>query len=255
MKAVILAGGLGSRLAEETSIKPKPMVEIGERPILWHIMKIYSHYGVNEFVICLGYKGHVIKDYFLNYASSMSDITVDTTSQEVTLKKQRSENWRIHLVETGKDSMTGGRIKAIADYLDDEPFHMTYGDGVADIDISALEKFHIQHGGLATVTAVTPPGRFGVLDIQDGHVTGFREKIASDQYKINAGFFVLDPKVIGYIDNAASIWEQEPMRNLISDNQLLAYNHAGFWQAMDTIRDRQKLEEMLDCGDAPWVTW
>jgi len=255
MKAVILAGGLGTRLAEETSVRPKPMVEIGGHPILWHIMKIYARHGVNEFIICLGYKGEVIKNFFVNYASAASDITVDTQTQKVTLRNQRAEHWRIHLVETGKETMTGGRIKAVADYLDDEPFHMTYGDGVSDIDISALVDFHKSHGKLATVTAVTPPGRFGILDISDNRVMGFREKIASDQYKINAGFFVLQPETLDYIRDPSTIWEQDPIIRLTEDKQLMAYNHSGFWQPMDTVRDRQKLEALLASGEAPWVSW
>lgn len=255
MKAVLLAGGMGTRFAEETALRPKPMIEVGGRPILWHIMKIYSHYGVDEFVICLGYKGEYIKDYFLRYAYNSADISVDTYSKEVKVHRQGAENWTVHLIDTGRDSMTGGRIKAVADFVSDGPFHMTYGDGVGDVNISELEKFHKLHGKLATVTAVTPPGRFGVLDIAEGRVTGFREKIAADQYKINAGFFVLEPAALDYIDGFSSVWEQEPMRQLAADDQMMAFNHGGFWQPMDTLRDKQKLDALFSEGAAPWVIW
>lgn len=255
MKAVILAGGLGTRFAEETTTRPKPMIEIGGRPILWHIMKTYAHHGVDEFVICLGYKGDFIKNFFAQYQSSLADITVDTGTGEITVHSARAENWRVHLVDTGHDAMTGGRIKAIAPYVQDGPFHMTYGDGVGDVNITELEAFHRSHDKLATVTAVTPPGRFGVLDIEDNRVTGFREKIAADQYRVNAGYFVLDPKCLDFIDGPATIWEQEPMRNLAKQGELMAFNHTGFWKPMDTLRDKQSLEGMIEADNAPWMVW
>lgn len=255
MKAVILAGGFGTRFSEETSVRPKPMIEIGGRPILWHIMKTYAHYGVNEFVICLGYKGDYIRNFFLQYQSSLADFTVDTGSGEVTFHNARSEDWRVHLVDTGQDAMTGGRVKAIAPYVQDGPFHMTYGDGVGDVDITALTAFHKSHGKLATVTAVTPPGRFGILDIEGAQVTGFREKIAADQYKVNAGYFVLDPKCLDFIEGPQTIWEQQPMRGLAEQGQLMAYDHPGFWKPMDTLRDKQGLEAMISAEEAPWMVW
>lgn len=256
MKAVILAGGRGTRLAEETSLRPKPMVEIGDRPILWHIMKMYSQHGINDFVICLGYKGYMITEFFMNYSIHLSDVTVDLGGERVTYHRRRAEDWRITLVDTGLDTQTGGRIKAVAPHLNpDEPFCMTYGDGVSDVDIRASIDFHRTHGRLATVTAVTPPGRFGVLETEGDLVTGFREKIANDQYRINAGFFVLDPKVVSYVEEASTIWEQEPMQRLAAEGQLMAFSHNGFWQPMDTLRDRQKLEELWQNGTAPWVSW
>ena len=255
MKAVLLAGGLGTRLSEETALKPKPMVEIGGFPILWHIMKIYSHYGVKEFVICAGYRAAIIKDYFRHYAIRMGDLTVHPNG-EVTIHNEPHDNWTVTIVDTGESTMTGGRLKAVADYLDDgEPFFFTYGDGVGNVDIAKLFEFHKSHGKLATVTAVTPPGRFGVLDIDGTEVLGFREKIASDQYRINAGFFVLEKAAIEYVAGPGTSWEKEPMGNLAKDGQLQAFEHTGFWQPMDTMRDKVVLEELWTNGDAPWRVW
>lgn len=255
MQAVILAGGLGTRLAEETQIRPKPMVEIGGRPILWHIMRHYARHGVDEFVICLGYKGDLIKKFFLDYSSSLSDFTIDLSKNEVTMHNERSESWKVTLVDTGASTMTGGRIKRVIPYIDPgKPFCLTYGDGLSDVDISATIDFHKAHGKLATVTAVTPPGRFGILDVDgDDLVTGFREKIASDQYRINGGFFVLDPRVADFIADDATIWEEEPMREIATAGQMKAWNHRGFWQPMDTLRDKQSLVKMWNDGNAPWV--
>lgn len=254
MKAMILAGGFGSRLAEETDVRPKPMVEIGGRPIMWHIMNHYAHHGITEFVVCLGYKAEYIKKFFLDYAASLSDFTVNLASHEVEIHKRRAEDWKVTLVDTGRDTMTGGRIKrAIQHAYPNEPFCLTYGDGLSDVDIAASISFHKTHGKLATVTAVTPPGRFGVLDIDDNNrVTGFREKIASDQYRINGGFFVLDPKVSDYIAGDATVWEQDPMRRLAAEGELQAWNHDGFWQPMDTLRDKLYLESLWDSGSPPW---
>ena len=254
MKAMILAGGFGTRLAEETDIRPKPMVEIGGRPILWHIMQHYAQHGVNEFIICLGYKAEYIKKFFLDYASSLSDFTVDLATHEVEIHKRRAEDWKVTLIDTGRDTMTGGRIKrAIQNAGIDEPFCMTYGDGLSNVDISSLIAFHKTHGKLATVTAVTPPGRFGVLNIHgEDKVVGFREKIASDQYKINGGFFVLDPKVKNFIDGDEIVWEQEPLLGLASAGELRAWNHDGFWQPMDTLREKLLLEDLWNSGSPPW---
>lgn len=254
MKAMILAGGFGTRLAEETSVRPKPMVEIGGRPIIWHIMRHYAHHGINEFVICLGYKADYVKKFFFDYAATLSDFTVDLASHEVHVHNRRAENWKVTLIDTGQNTMTGGRIKRAIDYVDpDSPFCLTYGDGLSDVDITASIEFHKSHGKLATVTAVSPPGRFGVLDIQNEHeVVGFREKIASDQYRINGGFFVLDPKVADVIDDDDSIWEQEPMRRLSASGDLRAWNHDGFWQPMDTLRDKMHLEDLWNSGNPPW---
>jgi glucose-1-phosphate cytidylyltransferase len=258
-KAVILAGGKGTRLAEETSVKPKPMVEIGGKPILWHIMKIYSQYGINEFVICLGYKGQMIKEYFLNYALLNSDITVHThadNSAEFTIHKKVCEDWKITLADTGEDTMTGGRLKRVKPYLSaDEPFCLTYGDGVSDINIHKLIDFHLSHGKLATVSGVRPLARFGALHMEDGLVTRFQEKPDNEGGYINGGFFVLSPKVIDYIKNDETLWEKEPLEQLASGKQLLAYLHDGFWQPMDTLRDRYNLEEMWEKNKAPWKSW
>ncbi|MES1180144.1 MAG: glucose-1-phosphate cytidylyltransferase [Hyphomicrobium sp.] len=255
MKAVILAGGLGTRLAEETDVKPKPMVEIGDRPILWHIMKIFSAHGVNDFIVCLGYKGYLIKEFFVNYGLHLSDITVDTASHSIEIHSRRAEAWRISLIETGADTMTGGRIRRIRDYLGNENFFMTYGDGVADVDIGKLKAFHESHGLLATVTAVTPPGRFGALEISGDRVTRFREKPSGDGGKINGGFFVLSPGIFDYIDSDSTVWEREPMERLAQANQLAAYDHTGFWQPMDTLRDKNHLENLWATNRAPWKTW
>jgi glucose-1-phosphate cytidylyltransferase len=254
MKAMILAGGFGTRFAEETELKPKPMIEIGGRPILWHIMKLYAHHGIKEFVVCLGYKSQYIKKFFLDYASTLSDFTVNLSSQDVKIHNQRAEDWKITLIDTGLNTMTGGRIKHAIEFMNiSETFCLTYGDGLSDVDISASVKFHKNHGKLATVSAVTPPGRFGVLDInKSGEVKGFREKIASDQYRINGGFFVLEPSIVNYIEGSDMIWEQEPMINLAADKQLQAMNHDGFWQPMDTLRDKKTLEKLWKSGNPPW---
>lgn len=257
MKAVILAGGLGTRLAEETVVKPKPLVEVGGAPILWHIMKLYSYYGVNDFVICLGYKGEMIREYFTNYISYRSDVTVDMEKNTLEIHKKRSEKWRVTLVDTGQNTMTGGRIKAILPYVEnDKSFFMTYGDGVGDVNLSQLLEFHNSHGREATVTAVTPPGRFGVLEIEENQmVRGFREKVASDQYKVNAGFFVLSPSIGDRIWNNDTVFEEGPMENLAADGELAAFNHDGFWQPMDTLRDKKLLERLWATSSAPWVVW
>lgn len=256
MKAVILAGGLGTRLSEETSTKPKPMVEIGGRPILWHIMKGYSSHGINEFIICCGYKGYLIKEYFANYFLHMSDVTFDLSSNLMHVHHKRAEPWTITLVDTGDESMTGGRLSRVAEHiLGEEAFCFTYGDGVSDIDVTKSIEFHREHGKLATLTAAYPPGRFGALDIQDNKVISFKEKPQGDGAMINAGFFVLSPKVLSYIDGDETIWEQKPLMQLAMDGQLMAFSHHGFWQPMDTLRDKHFLEELWDKGTAPWKTW
>lgn len=256
MKAVILAGGVGSRLSEETEVRPKPMVEIGGRPILWHIMKIYAHFGIDEFIICLGYKGDVIKEYFINYYRHTSDLTVDTGSGEIDIHRTGTENWRVTLVETGSDTMTGGRLKRIGNFLDpNEDFLMTYGDGVADIDIGDLIRHHQDGARMATVTAVRPPGRFGALEIENNRVSQFTEKPLGDGNFISGGFFVLSPKVLQYIDGDDTSWESAPMERLASEGQLSAYCHTGFWQSMDTQRDRTKLEGIWASGKAEWKLW
>jgi glucose-1-phosphate cytidylyltransferase len=256
MKAVILAGGLGTRLSEETSTRPKPMVEIGGKPILWHIMKMYSAHGINDFIICCGYKGYVIKEYFANYFLHMSDVTFNMRDNTMEVHDKRAEAWNVTLVDTGDDSMTGGRLHRVADYVkDEESFCFTYGDGVGDIDISATIEFHKKHGKAATLTATYPPGRFGALDIRQGQVLNFKEKPKGDGAMINGGFFVLNPEVLKYITGDASVWEQEPLMNLASDQQLMAYEHHGFWQPMDTLRDKHLLEELWMSGKAPWKTW
>jgi len=256
MKAVILAGGLGTRFAEETSLRPKPMIEIGGRPILWHIMKIYSAHGVNDFVICCGYKGYVIKEYFANYFLHMSDVTFDIRENEMVVHQQRAEPWKVTLVDTGDDSMTGGRLRRVAEHVrDEEFFHFTYGDGVGDIDIGGLIDFHRSHGKIATLTSTYPPGRFGALHLEGGQVTHFLEKPQGDGGMINGGFFVLSPKVIDYIEGDATLWEQEPLRALAADGELMAFEHHGFWQPMDTLRDKIHLEALWDGGKAPWRVW
>jgi glucose-1-phosphate cytidylyltransferase len=256
MKAVILAGGLGTRLSEETATRPKPMVEIGGRPILWHIMKMYSHHGINDFVICCGYKGYVIKEYFANYFLHMSDVTFDMANNKMEVHSKRAEPWCVTLVDTGDDSMTGGRLSRVAKYVEnEEAFCFTYGDGVSDVDISASIAFHRAHGKAATLTATYPPGRFGALDIHDGRVHSFKEKPKGDGARINGGFFVLSPKVLAEIDGDASIWEQEPLMSLAEKGQLMAYEHEGFWQPMDTLRDKVHLEELWTSGRAPWKKW
>lgn len=256
MKAVILAGGLGTRFAEETSLRPKPMIEIGGRPILWHILKIYAAHGVNDFVICCGYKGYVIKEYFANYFLHMSDVTFDMGRNEMIVHEKRAEPWRVTLVDTGEDSMTGGRLKRVADHVrNEDAFLFTYGDGVGDIDVTASLAFHRAHGKHATLTAAYPPGRFGALAIDGGQVTEFMEKPQGDGGMVNGGYFVLSPKVLDYIDGDATTWEQEPLRNLASDGQLMAYEHHGFWQPMDTLRDKHHLEALWSSGKAPWRVW
>jgi glucose-1-phosphate cytidylyltransferase len=256
MKAVILAGGLGTRLSEETSTRPKPMVEIGGKPILWHILKMYSHHGVNDFVICCGYKGYVIKEYFANYFLHMSDVTFDMRSNRMEVHQKRAEPWNITLVDTGDDSMTGGRLLRVADYVrNDEAFCFTYGDGVSDVNISAAIEFHKSHGKAATLTATYPPGRFGALDIQGQQIKQFMEKPKGDGAMINGGFFVLSPQVLSYLENDATVWEQQPLQRLAADGQLMAYEHHGFWQPMDTLRDKTYLEELWTSGNAPWKTW
>jgi glucose-1-phosphate cytidylyltransferase len=255
-KVVILAGGLGSRLAEETEIRPKPMVEIGGRPLLWHIMKIYSQFGLNDFVICLGYKGYVIKEFFYNYHLHMADVTFDLTEDSTIIHQRRAEPWRVTLVETGDDTMTGGRIRRVREHIGEHDFCLTYGDGVAEIDISALLSFHKKHGLPATVTAVQPPGRFGALDIgTEDRVLSFDEKRRGDGTWINGGFMVLSPQIIDYIDGDATVFEQEPLRRLSKEGKLSAYRHTGFWHAMDTLRDKRHLEELWASGRAPWRTW
>lgn len=256
MKAVILAGGLGTRISEETHLKPKPMIEIGGRPILWHIMKIYSHYGVNDFIICCGYKGYVIKEYFANYFLHMSDVTFDMSNNSMQVHHHKAEPWRVTLVDTGDETMTGGRLKRVAPYLvDDEFFCMTYGDGVSDVNIANLIAFHKKNASKATVTATLPPGRFGALDIKGDNVIGFKEKPKGDGAMINGGFFVLSPKVIDLIDGDETIWEREPIEALAYDGQLKVFQHAGFWQPMDTLRDKTNLEELWASGNAPWKVW
>lgn len=256
MKAVILAGGLGTRISEETVLRPKPMIEIGGQPILWHIMKIYARHGVTDFVVCCGYKGYMIKEYFANYALHRSDITIDIARNSIDVHRQHSEPWRVTLVDTGELSMTGGRLRRVAEHLQDEDaFFFTYGDGVADIDIGAQIAFHKAHGKLATITAIQPPGRYGALDLDGTGVRGFREKPQGDGGWINGGFFVLSPRVIERIVGDATVWEQEPLMSLARDGQLEAYMHHGFWQPMDTLRDRNHLEALWAAGKAPWKTW
>lgn len=256
MKAVILAGGLGTRLSEETVTKPKPMVEIGGRPILWHIMKTYSYYGINDFIICCGYKGYVIKEYFQNYFLHQSDVTFDMKENKMIVHKERVEPWRISLVDTGEDSMTGGRLKRVESYVKNEDFFcFTYGDGLADINISDLIKFHKIHGKEATLTATYPPGRFGALEIVNNEVRRFQEKPRGDGALINGGYFVLSPKVFDRIDGDATIWEQEPLKELANENQLMAYKHEGFWHPMDTLRDKNYLHDLFESNKAPWKIW
>jgi glucose-1-phosphate cytidylyltransferase len=256
MKAVILAGGLGSRLSEETTLRPKPMVEIGGKPILWHIMNIFSAYGVDEFVIALGYRGEVIKEYFLNFYAMNNNITVDLATGGNTIHEGRQPRWKVHLVDTGLHTQTGGRVKRLEEWLgDDDTFMLTYGDGVADVDIRALLKFHQAHGKLATVTTVRPPARFGGIVFEGNRVAEFTEKPQTGEGWINGGFFVLDRRVLAYIDGDPTLWEREPMERLASDGQLMAYRHAGFWQPMDTLRERKLLEDLWAAGNAPWKCW
>ncbi len=257
MKAVILAGGLGTRISEETHLKPKPMIEIGGKPVLWHIMKMYSHHGINDFVICCGYKGYLIKEYFANYFLHMSDITLDMSKNSMEVHQQHAEPWRVTLVDTGESTMTGGRLKRVKSYLDDsEDFCFTYGDGVSSVDITALLAFHAKHGKQATLTAVYPPGRFGALDIdENSEVKSFEEKPKGDGAMINGGFFVLSPKVLDLINDDKTIWERSPLEQLAQRGELMAYQHTGFWQPMDTLRDKTLLEELWSSNQAPWKAW
>jgi glucose-1-phosphate cytidylyltransferase len=257
MKVVILAGGYGTRISEETGVMPKPLVEIGTMPILWHIMKIYAAHGLTDFVICLGYKGHVIKDYFLNYFHRANDFTIDLASNTVLSHGNSSEPWRVTLVDTGLTTMTGGRIRLVREHLGDEPFCLTYGDGVGDVDITSLVRFHREQGRLATVTAVHQPGRFGTLDLSPDRkqVNGFREKSPADGSLINGGFFVCESGVIDYIEHDETVWEQDPLRKLVSEGQLSVYYHRGYWQNMDTLRDKHVLQQLWDEGDPPWKIW
>ncbi len=257
MKAVILAGGLGTRISEETESKPKPMIEIGGMPILWHILKLYSAHGVNDFVICCGYKGYVIKEYFANYFLHMSDVTFDMAVNKMEVHHRYAEPWKITLIDTGADTMTGGRLKRVAQYVkNEEAFCFTYGDGVSDVNITELIKFHKHHGKNATLTAVYPPGRFGAIDIRGDHrITSFKEKPKGDGGMINGGFFVLSPKVLDLIRDDNTIWEREPLESLASNSEMMAYQHHGFWQPMDTLRDKNYLEDLWLKGDAPWKKW
>lgn len=257
MKAVILAGGLGTRLSEETVVRPKPMVEIGGRPILWHIMKIFSNFGINEFVVCCGYKGHVIKEFFANYMLHSSDVTFDIKANEMQVHQNGAEPWRVTLAETGQETMTGGRLKRVADYIGNETFCFTYGDGVADVDIGKLVRFHWDQGKLATLTATQPPGRFGAfrLSANDARITSFHEKPDGDGAWVNGGFFVLEPQVLDYIEGDTTVWEAEPLERLAQEGNLCAYRHHGFWQPMDTLRDKKYLEDLWQSNHAPWKVW
>jgi glucose-1-phosphate cytidylyltransferase len=256
MKAVILAGGLGTRLCEETNIKPKPMVEIGGRPILWHILKVYSQHGINEFIICCGYKGYLIKEYFANYFLHMSNVTFDMANNQMHVHQNKAEPWKVTLVDTGEDSATGGRLKRVREFVKDEEFFcFTYGDGVADVDISASIAFHKRRNTLATVTATYPPAKFGALDIDGDMVASFQEKPKGDNGMVNGGYFVLSPKVLDYIADDFMSWESYPLEQLARERQLAVYQHEGFWQPMDTLRDKQYLEKLWDSGQAPWKIW
>lgn len=256
MKTVLLAGGLGTRISEETHLKPKPMIEIGGKPILWHIMKMYSSHGINDFVICCGYKGYVIKEYFANYFLHMSDVTFDMVGNEMEVHQQKAEPWRVTLVDTGEETMTGGRLKRVASYLkDEEAFCFTYGDGVSDVDLGKVIDFHKSHGKLATVTAVSPPGRYGALELDGGQVKGFAEKPRGDGGLINGGFFVLSPECIDTIAGDDVPWETAPLNEITRRGELMAYHHEGFWQPMDTLREKNLLEELWESGKAPWRTW
>ena len=256
MNAVILAGGLGTRISEDTSTRPKPMIEIGGKPILWHIMKAYSHHGINDFIICCGYKGYVIKEYFANYFLHMSDVTFDMEHNQMEVHQRYAEPWKVTLVDTGEETMTGGRLKRVADYVkDEELFCLTYGDGVSDINITELIAFHKAQNTKATLTATLPPGRFGALDMSGNKVNSFMEKPQGDGAMINGGFFVLSPEVINYIKDDKTIWEREPLERLAQEGDLAAFHHTGFWQPMDTLRDKVHLEELWQSGNAPWKVW
>ena len=256
MKAVILAGGLGTRISEETDLKPKPMVEVGGRPILWHIMKIYSAHGINDFIICCGYRGYIIKEYFANYFLHQSDVTFNMKNNTMQVHQKRVEPWKITLVDTGENTMTGGRLLQVVDYIKNEKYFLfTYGDGVSDIDITASVKFHRQHGKMATLTATYSPGRFGALEIKENIVESFEEKPRGDGALINGGFFVLSPKALDYIEDNNTVWEQEPLKILAENGELMAFQHPGFWQPLDTLRDKNYLEELWAKGKAPWKIW
>jgi glucose-1-phosphate cytidylyltransferase len=255
MKAVILAGGSGTRISEETHLKPKPMIEIGGKPMLWHVMKIYSHYGINDFIICCGYKGYLIKEYFANYFLHMSDVTFDMQTNTMEVHERKSEPWKVTLVDTGGATQTGGRLQRVAKYLGDDDFCMTYGDGVGNVDIAKTIQFHQNHGGLATMTATQPPGRFGALDLQGSNVRSFLEKPQGDGGWINGGFFVLSPKVLSLIDGDETVWERQPLETLSRQGQLKAFLHEGFWQPMDTLRDKTYLEQLWETDKAPWKVW
>lgn len=255
MKVVILAGGFGTRISEESHLKPKPMIEIGGRPILWHIMKIYSHYDINDFVICLGYKGYVIKEYFANYFLHMSDVTFDMTVNHMEVHQHHAEPWRVTLVDTGQDTLTGGRLKRVQKYVGNETFCFTYGDGVTDLRIDELVAFHHRHGKRATLTAIQPPGRYGALKIEEMTVRHFQEKPAGDGAWINGGYFVLEPEVFDEIQDDNTSWETTPLQHMTEVGQLMAFQHRGFWQAMDTLRDRNQLEELWQTGKSPWKVW
>lgn len=255
MKAVILAGGLGTRISEETIVRPKPMIEIGGKPVLWHILKTYSHFGINDFIICLGYKGYMVKEYFANYFLHTSDVTFDLVKNHMEVHQQHAEPWRVTLVDTGDQTQTGGRLKRVQNYLDDQTFCFTYGDGLANIDIREQLAFHAKHASLATMCAVQPPGRFGAIDIKDNRITRFQEKPQGDGSWINGGFFILEPEVMRYIQDDSTIWERQPLEALALDGKISAYTHDGFWQPMDTLRDKIKLEELWQSGNAPWKVW
>ena len=255
MKAVILAGGYGTRISEESNLKPKPMIEIGGMPILWHIMKIYSSYGINDFIIPCGYKGYLIKEYFANYFLHMSDVTFDIKNNSMEVHHESVESWKVTLVDTGKNTMTGGRIKRIEKYLDSDSFCLTYGDGLSDVNISELIKFHTERKTLATVTAVQPPGRFGTLVLDDDKISNFKEKLPGDGQWINGGFFVLESSILDYIKDDSTIWEREPLEKLANENQLSAYRHPGFWYPMDSLRDKNHLEELWNSNKASWKKW
>ena len=255
MKAVILAGGLGTRISEETHLKPKPMIEIGGMPILWHILKSYSAYNINDFVICCGYKGYIIKEYFANYFLHMSDVTFDIANNTMQVHKKSAEPWTVALVDTGIDTMTGGRLKKIQKYVEDDTFCFTYGDGLSNVNINKLINFHKKNNTKATVTAVQPPGRFGTLNISENKITNFKEKPAGDGNWINGGFFVLEPSVFDYIQNDSTLWEREPLENLAKENHLSAFRHSGFWQPLDTLRDKNYLDDLWTSNNAPWKIW
>ena len=255
MKAIILAGGFGTRISEETQFKPKPLIEIGGMPLLWHIMKIYSSYGINDFVICCGYKGYMIKEYFANYFLHTSDVTFDIQNNKMEVHRKFAEPWNVTLIDTGINTMTGGRLKKVQQYVDSETFCFTYGDGLANISIKELIKFHKNNNTLATVTAVQPPARFGALELNENKVLSFTEKPPGDGNWINGGYFILEPGVFDYLENDSTVWEKEPIENLAKNNQLSVYRHSGFWQPLDTLRDKNKLEELWSTGKAPWKLW